>query len=93
MATAEASESELGTTVVGVVVGFVANGVVMSFSSSIGSVIAFVPEKKKERRRRLVTNLKPLSIPKKKKPKLLSFVNKSFLSTIYRARWGGERER
>jgi len=45
VATAEASESELGTTVVGVVVGFVANGVVMSFSSSIGSVIAFVPVK------------------------------------------------
>lgn len=36
VAMAEASESELGTTVVAVVVGFVANGVVISFSSSIG---------------------------------------------------------
>lgn len=43
--TAEASESELGTTVGTLVVGFVAKGVVISFSSSIGSVLAFVPVK------------------------------------------------
>lgn len=45
MTTAEASESELGTTVGSLVVGFVAKGVVMSFSSSIGSVIALAPVK------------------------------------------------